>query len=276
MVKVFISVAIFFTTLFAAELDYDLDVKIKSFLDEKTYTENKKFIDVIFNPPEEFYLNDRVNAVRVIQTLKENGLLNLFFASPRELKLEFKTNSSPLFFMKIMEDTLRSIGYYRYVTNYSKMDSSEFSWEITLFAEYATDPIILDNALSSSGCSIVDIQRISIDKWIYTIDMTNGYLNTKKLQPNSEYKLKHSLDAVWLDISEISSLSVRSSIRNRWYPYLAYYDSSLHLLKLVKKENVVSKMRLDIPNNAKYLKITDNYNIKNIKDELILKSGALR
>jgi len=278
MVKLFIALSIFLTSSFlvASELDFMLDTKIQSFLDKKTYNENKKFIEVLFDPSSDFYMNERVNSVKVIQTLKDNGLLKLFFSSPRELKLNFKTSGAPLFFVKIMEDTLRNMGYYRYVTTASNLDSSEFIWEIGLNSEYATDPIILDKELGNRGCNIIDIQRESLQEWTYTIDMTNAHLNVPKIKPNEEYKLKHSLDANWLDISEVSKLKIRSSVRNRWYPYIAYYDNLLHLLKLIKKDTVTKKIVLNIPKNARYIKITDNYTIKNIKDELIINATSSR
>jgi len=278
MVKLFLSFVILFSTTFlsAVELDPQIDAKIKSFLDDSTYNENKKFIEILFDPPREYFLNERVNSVKVIQTLKENGLLKLFFASPKELHLNFKTSASPLFFVKIMEDTLRNIGYYRYITTSSHLDASEFIWDIALTSEYVTDPIILDRELSKSGCSILDIQRDSLTEWTYTIDMSNAHLNVHKLDSKDVYNLRHSLDANWLDISAVSKLKIESSIRNKWYPYIAYYDSSLHLLELFKQDKVTKKIILNIPKNAKYIKITDAYTIKNIKDELILKPISSR
>ncbi len=66
----------------------------------------------------------RVNSVKVIETLKENGLLDLFFNKPVEIELKFKTNGSALFFVKIIGDTLRNIGYYRFVTKSSSYNET--------------------------------------------------------------------------------------------------------------------------------------------------------
>ncbi|MEN4046547.1 hypothetical protein [Sulfurimonas sp. NWX367] len=271
MVKVFVLMALFFGFANCADITQDpLDVKIKSFLGKKSYETNKDFINVIFEPKSSFYVKDRVNAVKVIQTLKDNGLLNLFFRSPQDFRLNFKTSGYPLFFVKIMEDTLQNLGYFRYVTTASNFDSSEFSWSINLTSEYATDPLILQNELQKSGCNIIDVEKNSLKEWTYTIDISNGYLNVAQLHTGEEIKLKRSLYAHWLDISKIRSLTIKSSRRNRWYPYIAYYDASLHLLKLFKKNKIYKKLTLIMPKNAKYIKISDMHTLKNVKDSLVL------
>ena len=247
-----------------------LNAKIKTFLGSRAYNQNSKFINIIFSPESNFYTQDRIDDVKVIETLKENGLLNLFFKKPQELRLNFKTSGSPLLFVKIMGDSLRNIGYYRYVTIESNLNSSSFTWSISLTSEYATDPLILQKELRKSGCSIINIEKKAPTQWTYTVDMRDGFLNIKKLKDSVEIKLKRSLHAHWLNISQINKIVIKSSRRNSWYPYIAYYDSSLHLLKVIKKDSKTKNISLDIPRYAKYIKISDLYTLKNIKDALVL------
>lgn len=247
-----------------------LTQKIKTFVSEESFVKNKDFIKLIFSPESNFYRQERVDVVKVVQTLKENGLLNLFFEKPQELKLSFRTSGSPLFFVKIMGDTLRNIGYYRYVTAESNLDSSEFTWTIVLTAEYATDPLILQKELEKSGCGIIDLVKKSSTEWEYSINMSDGYLNIPSLVNNEELPLKRSLYAHWLDISSVQNLSIKSSHRDSWYPKISYYDKQLHLLKVVEKDKKTRSIFLLIPKGAKYIKISDMYTLKNVKDNLIL------
>ena len=279
MVKHLLLLLLLFNSALALKIDSkneEVTLKIKSFLNEKTYENNKEFIDVIFEPKTAFFVNERVNTVKVIETLKQNGLLKLFFNTPRELKLNFKTSGAPLFFVKIMADTLRSIGYYRYVTTASNLDASEFTWNINLTSEYATDPLILDKELTKRGCKIIDITMNSLSEWTYVIDISRGYLNVVELIANQDVKLKRSIYAHWLDISKIKELTIRSSRKNSWYPSIAYYDSSLHLLKVTKKNYISRKIYLDIPQNSKYIKISDLYTLKNVRDSLHLFPSSAR
>jgi hypothetical protein len=284
MVKVLLSLLVLLcallTNVYADEDQFTFDAiqsqddpvtaKIKSFIDEKRYIDNEEFINVIFDPKSAYYINDRVDVVKVIQTLKDNGLLNLFFKSPQEFTLNFKTNGSPIFFVRLMDDTLRSIGYFRYVTSASHLDASEFSWSINLVSEYMTDPLILQNELNKSGCEIIDIERDNAKEWTFVIDMNHGHLNLEELKNSKTVKLRRSLYAHWFNVSKIRSLKIESSRRNHWYPYIAYYDASLHLVKLLKRDKVYKHISLKIPKNAKYMKISDLYTLKNVRDGLVL------
>lgn len=272
MVKVFLAL-LFTLSLYAIDdlnASNPLISKIQSFIEPQIYKQNSAFIDIIFSPQTDYYIGDRVDSVKIIQTLKDNGLLNLFFKTPRELTLRFKTSGSPLFFVKIMGDTLRNIGYYRYVTQASNLDNSEFTWTITLTSEYATDPLILQQELDKSGCNIVDIHREESTKWTYVVDMRDGELNVETLKSGSEIKLKRSLYAKWINVSEIKKLRITSSPRNSWYPYIAYYDNSLHLLKVIKRDRKRSNIILNMRDNTHYIKISDIYTLKNIRDDLVL------
>jgi hypothetical protein len=278
MVKILLSFLLLFTLSYAEEVVEEdlLTTKIQSFLDPEVYEENKAFINLIFEPQKNYYVNERVDVVAVIKTLKENGLLKLFFKTPQALTLHFKTNGSPLFFVKLMGDSLRNIGYYRYVTVGSTRNSSEFTWSINLRSEYATDPIVLQNELNKSGCKIVDIIRTDSKEWTYVINMENGYLNLPTLQNKKELRLKRSLYAHWLNCENVELIRITSSRRNNWYPYIAYYDSSLHLLKVLKEDEKSRAINLTIPKRAKYIKISDLYTLKNVKDELVLHPSGKR
>ena len=278
MVKVLFAVLLFSSLSFAdvvqdAEL---LTQKIKTLINPNMYEQNKAYIDILFSPKTEYFVNDRVDAVKVIQTLKENGLLNLFFKTPSELTLRFKTSGSPLFFVKIMGDTLRNIGYYRYVTQESNLSNSEFTWTINLTSEYATDPLILQQELNKSGSQIIDIKRDSDTDWTYVVDMRSGRLNVESLQDGIEFSLKRSLYSKWLDVSKVKELRISSSRRNSWYPYIAQYDASLHLQKVEKHDNKRTNLTLKFSDNTHYIKISDIYSLKNIRDDLTLKPIGTR
>ncbi len=280
MVKILFSFLLIFSSLGANSYDYvvynepeeesQLTQKIKSFINIDIYDANKEFINIVFSPESDFYRGDIVNVVKVVTTLKENGLLKLFFDAPRELNLHFKTNGSPLFFVKLMSDTLRNIGYYRYVTTASNFDGLEFTWSISLKSEYATDPLVLQKELRKIGCKIVDLNRITPTEWSYRIDMVDGFLNLFKVQNGENIKLKRSLYAHWLNTFDIQTLTILSSRRNNWYPYIAYYDSTMQLLEVIKRDVKTKKMVLNIPQFTKYMKISDIYTLKNIKDGLTL------
>jgi len=268
MVKRLFVVLLLVGSLFGA--DDALDAKIKSFVSPQSYAENRSFIALIFEPRSAFYKGDRVDAIKVVEKLKENGLLKLFFKKPQEFQLNFKTSGAPLFFVKIMSDTLQNIGYYRYVTTAATLDASEFTWSINLTSEYVTDPLALQNQLRKSSAEIIDIKRNSEHEWTYIVDISTAKLQVPEVLNGEDLALKRSLYAHWINVAKIRRLVIKSSRRNRWYPYIAYYDSSLHLLKIIKRDRIYRNILLNIPKNAVYMKISDLYTLKNVRDQLLL------
>jgi hypothetical protein len=273
VIKLLLSFILLFSLAYSDEgFEEDALVqKIKTFVDKDVFKKDRAYLDIIFSPKEQYYTQDgMVDSVKVIKTLKENGILNLYFKSPKELNISFKTKGNSLFFVKIMSDTLQNIGYYRYVTKESNLDDSGFTWKISLTSEYAADPVVLSKELQKSSCKILDILRESPTEWTYVIDMQNAKLNTKVLINGEKIKLKRSLYAYWLDVSNIKKLLITSSYRNSWYPYIAYYDKSLKLLRVIKRDKKRARITLDMRENTHYLKISDIYTLKNIKDSLVL------
>ena len=274
MVKLLLAFLLAFSFSYAQNIENEEDLliqKIKTFVSPEIFKRDEAYLKIIFSPKEDFYGDEgRVDSVKVIKTLKENGILNLYFKSPKEVNISFKTKGNSLFFVKIMSDTLQNIGYYRYVTTESTLSESEFTWKISLTSEYAADPVVLSKELAKSSCEILDIIRESSTNWTYVIDMKNARLNTKLLHKDKQVKLKRSLYAYWLDVSEIKKLKIDSSYRNNWYPYIAYYDESLKLLRVIRRDRKRSTITLNMKENTHYLKISDIYTLKNIKDSLVL------
>ena len=268
MVKILFFVMLFFSFSLADELDD----KIRTFMSSNIYEKNRDYIKVLFSPKSSFYSKERINTIKVVQTLKENGLLNLAFSSPQELRLEFKSSGSPLFLVKLVSDSLRDIGYYRFVTESSTFDESEFTWSIVLTSENATDPTSLQRELSKKGCNIIDIKMQSLQKWSYVVDIQKGFFDVEKLSLGNALSLKRSLYSHWVNVINVQTLMIQSPSSNEWYPYIAFYDKSLHLLELIKKDEKQRELQIEVPRNAKYMKVSDLYTLKNIKEELSLQA----
>jgi hypothetical protein len=240
--------------------------KVRSLVGDDVYARNQAFVKIIFSPETDYYTNDRIDVVKVVQTLRENGLMNLFFETPQSLELTFKTNGSPLFFVRLMGETLRSMGYYRYITEESRLDNSAFIWKIRLTTEYATDPSILRKELVKRDCDIIDIERESDRQWSYNIDMSLAHLDLVPLESGKAVTFNRSLDAHWLDVSRVRRVTLSSLRGNNWYPYIAFYDSSLRLLKVYQRDRKTWEVTITPPRDAVYVKVADLYTLRNIKD----------
>lgn len=246
--------------------------KVRSLIGEQTYARNEGFIRVIFSDTERYEREGRLDVVRVVETLKENGLLTLFFDAPKTLEITFETNGTPQFFMTLMSDTLRDMGYYHYLTDSAVLNNAGYIWRIKMESEYATDPTALQRELSRRGCSILDIERISDTQWRYFIDMSGAHLKLTPLEPGKKVRMKRLIYPRWLDVSKATKLTLWSLQGNNWYPYIAFYDDDLRLLKLYKRDKQSWQIIIDLPRGCAYVKIADLYSRKNMNAGLSVKA----
>ena len=253
-----------------------LDEKVISFIGEESYERNKDYIHINFKNVNSFYTKEHINVVKVVETLEENGLLHLFFEEPQQYEMTFHSTGDPLFFVKLMGDTLRDIGYYRYVTKESTNDESGFEWKISLEAEYVTDPVLLRKELATRGCEIIDIVRNSATDWHYNIDTSKAHLKAFQLKSGKTKKYKRLQYAKWLDVVHIKSINIKSHRANFWYPYIALYDSSLRLLKVIKQDEETKSFTLKLPEETRYIRVSDLYTITNIRYGLEFKASSKR
>ncbi len=242
--------------------------KIRSFVEPEVYEKNRAFIATIFQDETAYYQNERLDVVRIAQTLRDNGLLGLFFDAPTSMKLTFHSSGSPLFFVKVMGDALRDLGYYRYMTEYSKNDVEGFIWTISLTSEYATDPTALQRELRKRGCDIADMRRINTHEWHYDIDMHDARLEVGELTVGAQVELKSTLSPHWVNVSKVKTLMLTSLKANQWHPYIAFYDGKMRLLKIYQRDEKTWQIKIQLPRDTVYAKISDLYHLKNIKEGL--------
>ena len=269
MVK-FISLLILLLPLKLLAIHPLIEAQVNSLLDEKSLSKHHKLIEIIFENSDAYIENNKSNSIAIIKTLKENGLLKLFFKKPQKIHVTFNTGGNTTFFVKIMRDTLRSIGYYRYFTTQAKRDNSSFLWSIEFNSEYAIDPIILQEALQKRHCTITGIERKDATHWKYGIDIAQAKLFVKQLQPDQELLLNKSLRSYWIDISKGKKLSIFSRRGDAWFPDVAVFDKNLHLIKVYKRNVRTKKLVFYLPKESVYMTISDTYHQSNIKHGLRL------
>ena len=253
-------------SLFGAQ---DLQEKIRSFVGPSKYETQKNLIQVLFAQNSNFIkANGQVDSVKVIGVLKKNGLMQLLYDRPIQLKLAFRTQSDPLIFLKIVNEALEAMGYNYFLTNNALRDSAGFVWEIYLQTEHIVDPEAFSGALEARGCTITNIVKNEEQYWFYDIDSSNAYLGAKKVDSGAQTSLGKPLKPYWINVKNLKEITITAYSGDRWFPDVAFFDINLHLLSDVKAENTTRTLKLKVPANAVYLKITDGFMLENIKHGL--------
>lgn len=255
-------------SLFGAQTLQD---KIKSFVGPSKYETQKNLIQVLFAQSSNFTKpNGEVDSVKVISVLKKNGLLQLLYDKPIQLRLAFRTQSDPLIFLKIINESLEAMGYNYFLTSNALRDSAGFVWEIYLQTEHIVDPESFSGALGARGCNITNIVKNDDNYWFYDIDSSNAYLGAKKLESGVTTPLGKPLKPYWIDVRNLKEITVTVHSGDKWFPDVVFFDENLHLLSDVKSEESTRSLKLKVPSNAAYLKLSDGFMLENIKHGLSL------
>jgi len=247
-----------------------IEDRLESLLEPEDLKKHAKLIKLVFANENKFISHDKADSIAIIRTLKANGLLKLFFKKPQKLNVRFVTGGNAQFFIKLMRDSLRSIGYYRFFTSKSRNDNHAFSWEIEFISEYAIDPIVLQKALAKRNCVITAIERKDAKTWNYSIDITNAHLSLTTIIPNREKILQKSLREYWVDVSLGKKLTIHTLRGDKWFPDIAIFDKKMRLLKVYKRKRQTTEVVFYLPKESTYLKISDYFNQSNIRHGLSL------
>lgn len=248
-----------------------LEDKIRSYIGDSKYETQKNLIHVLFASPDTFSKPDgSIDSVKVIDILKKNGLMRLLYDKPVHLKLAFRTQQEPLIFLKIINETLELMGYSYFLTNNALRDQAGFVWEIYLQTEHIVDPVAFANALGARGCTITNIIKNSDHYWFYDIYSENAHLGVKSMELGVNTHLGKPLKPYWVNIKGSKEIAITAHVGDQWFPDVVFFDEDLRVLSGIKAEASAKNLKLRVPENAVYLKISDAVMLDNIKRGLSL------
>ena len=264
MIKLFLISFLLTFSLNANDILFD---KIENIISTKEFNTHKNLINLLFKNKQAYFIGENLNYLQILKTLKQNGLLKLRLKKPKEIIVRFETNFDPIKSLKILNDTLKSLGYYYYFTKSTKYDGAgNLTWDIKLKTSNVIDPLVLALELANHESYIKHIVREENDTWKYFINTKNANLASALfIDTNEKVVLQKPLKPYFLKIGEAKILKVLSRNLNNWYPYIVFYDKHLNVLKVIKKDRVFKGLSMKIPETSKYIKITDLYTLINIK-----------
>jgi len=241
--------------------------KASEFIDKKKLESSKNLISFLFSKDEKKYYdkNGKINTVSILKTLRDNALLELSFKEPQDLELVFITKQNPLIFMRVISESLNSMGYNLFMTKKVSKTPEEFIWRISLSTQNIPSPILLSEALKIHGCEVLDITRDG-STWSYDIDSQNAYIDTIKVAQNKKTYLKKPFAAYLVALNgDTKSITLEAHAADHWYPKVSFYGSNMHLISTYELDKRQSVLKLRVPQKAAYVKIDDKYMLDNIK-----------
>ncbi|MDD2886311.1 MAG: hypothetical protein PHY66_00815 [Aliarcobacter sp.] len=250
-------------------LSANLDTKIKDLLGASDYNTHKNLINHIFSNEANFYTNNQINYTRIIQELDNNGVLKLNLPSTQNISITFNINNYPKKSMKNLTDILKTLGQHTFVTTEEITVDNSLKWTIQIKTAAAMSPLRLSQELQSINCSIVDIKREGDYNWSYSIDTNNSSIyRAEDLINNKQLSLKKPSKPYMIKIADAKVITIKSGSGNIWYPNVVFYDNALNIIGIYDENSLHKSLKLEVPNNTKYIKIDDFYTLANIKQGL--------
>jgi hypothetical protein len=241
--------------------------KIENIIGKKNYLINENLIKLLFKDEYKFIGQNKIKYIPLFQELKRNGLLDLRYNRPQDTIIEFTVKHKRKKGYKILQDTLRALGYRYFLTeNFTNGTNNSLYWKIKLRSEYMIDPLVLSKELQLKHCKITNVENQASNHWCYELDFSESILNEAyKIEKNEKVKFQKPLQEYLIAVDDIRSLQIISRKLNDWYPYIVFFDKDLNILKTIKKERIYKGYTTKVPKKTKYIKITDLYNLINIK-----------
>ncbi len=263
--RIFIAICLLYVVTFA-----NLQDKIENFISQKNYSKQENLINVLFRNSSSFYRKSdgNVDSLKVLKVLEDNGLLELFYQTPISLKVKFITHKNPLIFMKVIKESLESIGYNYFLTTRATKSDDKYIWIINLKTKHLINPILFSQELQKRGCEVEDVEKEDANLWVYQINSDNAKLSAKNIDLDRTVKLLKPIEPYLIYANMATNIKIKTSFSDHWYPFVVFLDNALHVISQTKINERKYTVKLEIPPNCTYIRIGDMYTLDNIKHGL--------
>lgn len=243
-----------------------LEEKIKNIIGQKKYTIHQKLIENSFKNRKLYSNGNQINYVKVLEVLKNEGLLQLQLNEPSKIHIDFKFIGSKFQSLKNVKEIMASLGYNYFKAHTIEDNNESYIYSIEYKSEFLLDSAMFADELNSIDAKIIDINHSDTNNWTYVIDFSNASVyGAKKITNNEKIKLTKPLKPYLLEIEGGKKLIVISHQLNKWYPKIAFFDKNLNYINSVEKTRMYKGVKTTIPQNTRYIQIGDSYSLINIK-----------
>ncbi|MDR2033915.1 MAG: hypothetical protein LBP89_04710 [Helicobacteraceae bacterium] len=257
---------LFFVLLISSAFADAVSDKVRALVDPQSYVIHERLVEITFKNRKEFLAEpNRADSVKVAAALKEIGLLDLFYKDGHHnITATFRSVKSPLFFLKAVGDSLSELGYNFTRISAMRSDDLFFEWTLSYRSDRAIDPALLAKKLAAFRVTIDDISKQG-DNWFFALNSKYPTLpeaKTLELTHTSEEPLtiQEPSGEYWVRLppSGVKRVGVRKKTGGTWVVYAMFYDDGLQPIQSFVSQNAIRSVLTPSPENAVYLKITDN------------------
>jgi hypothetical protein len=227
---------------------------------------SKNLIAFLFQNEEKYLSKEGgINSILILKTLKDNSLLELYSKEPKDFELTFISKQNPLLLIRVITESLNSMGYNFFITKKAVKTEEEFVWTISLSTQSIPSPLLLNDNLKAHDTVILDIEKEG-DNWIYNINTDNAKIDTIPINAKTRASLKKPLTPYMIAINNsMNTVTFWAHVSDYWHPRISFYTQNLQLIKTIEEDKKTQNIKLKPPKTAAYMKVEDKYTLENIK-----------
>ncbi len=250
-------------TLYASAIDD----RIIALIGPKAFEQNRLILNTVFLQTKRYKKNGIVDMVEVARILERLGLLPTKLEAPETQEVWFFSYNNPALLFRLSEKALQEAYIFKYTITHVQKDEDGVVEAFAFTSASIPDPVRIGTFLRIHGIKVLDIQRQG-NHWRYTLDSTQATLGVPKVTKRMETKKSES--AQWFDISGVSALTIIAKGGDHWFPKIFIYDRFLQPLQQIERPGPVKRLELALPNGSYYIKISDRFTTKNIKNGFVI------
>lgn len=237
-----------------------VDEAIENFIGKNSFYTNQNFINRLFKEKQKFYTQEHfVDYYAILKTLKDNGLLELVFKQPSEVRLNFIAKTKPILLTRTINSVLSSLGYSYFTTSKAKYSQEYSNMTFSLVTEHIVDPVVMLNELRKRGVFAKKVQRNSQLEWIYELEVQDWSIaNATPLSTTARMELKNVSGEYWFSTKSAGVLQIsKKNNRIGWFPRIVLFDKNLQILEIITQESFAKSAEVNITDRTAFVMVTD-------------------
>lgn len=252
-----------------------LDDKVRNLIGDRFYSLNKNFINRLFKDKDDFYDKDVINIKKVVEILRDNGLIILKFDKPSDLNITFISQTTPIFLARSINSALSSMGYSYFAVSKAQYVEGVATITFSFSTEHALDPSIIISELNKRGYIFNDIKRKSITNWEYNLKLMEPRLaNAKDIYPSDIVEVSEVSGEYWFALHDGGNMTIITKARD-WRPRIVFYDKNLQIVDLITQNTPSHKVTFSLLDGVSFVMVSDIQNPANIKNGIRVEFKSL-
>ncbi len=244
-----------------------IDERIIGLIGPRAFEQNRLILNTVFLDIRRYKKDGFVDMVEVARILERLGLLPQTLPTPVHQEVRFFSYNNPTLFFRLSEKALQEAYIFNYAITNIQKDEDGVVEAFTFTSASIPDPVRIGSFLRAHGIKVLDIKHQN-GRWSYTLDSAQATLGVPKVEGRTETAKGKS--AIWLDVAGLSSVVILAKGGDHWFPKIFVYDRFLHPLQRIERPGPAKRLELTLPNGSYYIKISDRFTAKNIKNGFVI------